>query len=159
MKGMGKEVKKSNRRTFLKSGVSAAGVATAAGMVIPGRLFAQNEDHEDGNLTHGDIAILRFLSAAEQVETDLWQQYSELAGTQDAEESGVNGGNPLYTAALKLLDGDMDQYVHDNTDDEFTHHRFLNNYLESKGAKPVDLTPLSAGLPSSKATGAKQIRG
>ena len=156
MKGMGKEVKKSNRRTFLKSGVSAAGVATAAGMVIPGRLFAQNEDGDGGNLTRGDIAILRFLSAAEQVETDLWQQYSELGGTQDAEESGVNGGNPLYTAALQLLDGDMDQYVHDNTDDEFTHHRFLNNYLESKGAKGVDLSSF-ATLPSSKATGARQI--
>lgn len=156
MKGMGKEVKKSNRRTFLKSGVSAAGVATAAGMVIPGRLFAQNEGRDEGNLTHGDIAILRFLSAAEQVETDLWQQYSELGGTQDAEESGVNGGNPLYTAALQLLDGDMDQYVHDNTDDEFTHHRFLNNYLESKGAKKVDLSPF-ANLKSSTATGARQI--
>jgi hypothetical protein len=137
--------------------MTAAGAATAAGMVIPGKLFGQGDSQDEGNLTRGDIAILRFLSAAEQVETDLWQQYSELAGTQDAEESGVNGGNPLYTAALKLLDGDMDQYVHDNTDDEFTHHRFLNNYLESKGAKPVDLTPLSAGLPSSKATGAKQI--
>jgi len=126
-------------------------------MVIPGRLFAQSEERDGGNLTRGDIAILRFLSAAEQVETDLWRQYSELAGTQDAEESGVGGGNPLYTAALKLLDGDMDQYVHDNTDDEFTHHRFLNNYLESRGAKAVDLSLLSAGLPSSKATGAKQI--
>lgn len=152
-----KGAKKSNRRTFLKSGVSAAGVATAAGMVIPGKLFAQGEEREDENLTHGDIAILRFLSAAEQVENDLWQQYSELGGTQDAEVSGVNGGNPIYSAALQLLDGDMSQYIHDNTDDEFTHHRFLNNYLESKGAKAVDLTPLSAGLPSSKATGAKQI--
>lgn len=156
MKVMDKEVKKSDRRAFLKTGVSAAGAATAAGMVIPGRLFAQNEDGDGGNLTRGDIAILRFVSAAEQVETDLWQQYSELGGTQDAEESGVNGGNPLYTAALQLLDGDMDQYVHDNTDDEFTHHRFLNNYLESKGAKGVDLSPF-ANLPSSKATGAKQI--
>jgi hypothetical protein len=157
MQELDKAAKKSNRRTFLKSGVSAAGVATAAGMVIPGKLFAQSEEREDENLTHGDIAILRFLSAAEQVENDLWQQYSELGGTQDAEVSGVNGGNTLYSAALQLLDGDMSQYIHDNTDDEFTHHRFLNNYLESKGAKAVDLTPLSAGLPSSKATGAKQI--
>src|SRR5215471_11564076 len=157
MKEVGKDMKKSNRRMFLRRGVSATAAATAAGMIIPGRLFAEGENREEGNLTRGDIAILRFLSAAEQVETDLWQQYSELGGTQDAEESGVNGGNPLYTAALELLDGDMDQYVHDNTDDEFTHHRFLNNYLESKGAKGVDLTPLSAGLPSSKATGAKQI--
>ena len=157
MKELGNGVVKNNRRTFLRKGMTAAGAATAAGMIIPGKLFAQSDGQGEGNLTRGDIAILRFLSAAEQVETDLWQQYSELAGTQDAEESGVGGGNPLYTAALKLLDGDMDQYVHDNTDDEFTHHRFLNNYLESKGAKPVDLTPLSAGLPSSKATGAKQI--
>jgi len=157
MKELGNEAAKNNRRTFLRKGMTAAGAATAAGMVIPGRLFAQSEERDGGNLTRGDIAILRFLSAAEQVETDLWQQYSELAGTQDAEESGVGGGNPLYTAALKLLDGDMDQYVHDNTDDEFTHHRFLNNYLESRGAKAVDLSLLSAGLPSSKATGAKQI--
>ena len=157
MRETGKDTKKSNRRTFLRRGVSATAAATAAGMIIPGRLFAQSDDQESGSLTRGDIAILRFLSAAEQVETDLWQQYSELGGTQDSEESGVNGGNPIYTAALQLLDGDMDQYVHDNTDDEFTHHRFLNNYLESKGAKAVDLTPLSAGLPSSKATGAKQI--
>src|SRR5215470_10387699 len=157
MQEMGKNTKKSNRRTFLQRGVTATAAATAAGMVIPGRLFAQNENQDEGNLTRGDIAILRFLSAAEQVETDLWQQYSELGGTQDDEASGVNGGNPIYTAALQLLDGDMDQYVHDNTDDEFTHHRFLNNYLESKGAKGVDLTPFSAGLPSSKATGARQI--
>ena len=157
MKELGNESVKNNRRTFLRKGMTAAGAATAAGMVIPGKLFARGDDREDGNLTQGDVAILRFLSAAEQVETDLWQQYSELGGTQDAEEFGVGGGNPLYTAALKLLDGDMDQYIHDNTDDEFTHHRFLNNYLESKGAKAVDLTPLSAGLPSSKATGAKQI--
>lgn len=157
MKVIDKGVNKSNRRSFLKKGVTAAGAATAAGMVIPGRLFAQDDNAQGGGLTRGDIAILQFLSAAEQVENDLWQQYSELGGTQDAEVSGVNGGNPIYAAALQLLDGDMPQYVHDNTDDEFTHHRFLNNYLESKGAKPVDLTPFSAGLPSSKATGAKQI--
>ena len=157
MKEVKSGVPKSNRRAFLRKGVTAAGAATAAGMVIPGRLFAADHDNGDeGRITKGDIAILRFLSAAEQVETDLWQQYSELGGTQDAEESGQNGGNPLYTAALELLDGDMAQYVHDNTDDEFTHHRFLNNYLESKGAKPVDLSPF-ANLASSKATGALQI--
>ena len=152
-------MKKSNRRTFLQRGVTATAAATAAGMVIPGQLFAKGDfdERDGGNLTRGDIAILRFLSAAEQVENDLWQQYSELGGIQDNEVSGVNGGNPIYAGALQLLDGDMSQYVHDNTDDEFTHHRFLNNYLESKGAKAVDLTPFSAGLPSSKATGAKQI--
>lgn len=114
MQDIGKDTKKGNRRTFLQRGVTATAAATAAGMVIPGRLFAQNDNQDEGNLTRGDIAILQFLSAAEQVETDLWQQYSELGGTQDAEVSGVNGGNPIYTAALQLLDGDMDQYVHDS---------------------------------------------
>jgi hypothetical protein len=33
----------------------------------------------------------------------------------------------------------MPQYIADNTDDEISHHRFLNNYLASKGAKTIDL--------------------
>jgi hypothetical protein len=28
-----------------------------------------------------------------------------------------------------VLDADMAQYIHDNTDDEFTHQNFLNAYL------------------------------
>jgi len=147
-----------SRRAFLKKGVAAAGLATAAGMVIPGRLFAggREDDGDHAQLTKGDIAILRLLSAAEQIEADLWQQYSELGGTQDNEVSGVNGGNPIYVGALELLDGDMAQYVHDNTDDEISHHAFLNKYLASKGAEPVDLSHF-ATLPSSQATGAKQV--
>jgi hypothetical protein len=84
------------------------------------------------------------------------EQYSELGGTQDNEVSGVNGGNVPYTQALQLLDGDMAQYIHDNTDDEISHARFLGNYLESIGVQPVDLTPF-AQLPSSKADGARQV--
>jgi hypothetical protein len=145
-----------NRRTFLKSGTAAVGAATAAGMVIPGKLFAREDDDDGARLTGGDIAILRLLSAAEQIEADLWQQYSELGGTQDGEVSGINGGNPIYTGALELLDGDMAQYVHDNTDDEISHHAFLNNYLASKGVDPVDLSHF-ATLPSSTATGARQV--
>lgn len=82
----------------------------------------------------------------------MWTQYSELGGTQDHEVSGVNRGNPLYTAALQILDGDMPQCIHDNTDDEISHHRFLNNFLESKGARSVDLSPF-ATIPGSTATG------
>ena len=52
----------------------------------------------------------------------------------------------------------MAQYIHDNTDDEFTHFTFLNAYLESRGGEPVDLEPFRT-LPSSKATGAQQIGG
>jgi hypothetical protein len=46
----------------------------------------------------------------------------------------------------------MAQYVHDNTDDEFTHQNFLNAYLVSKGAAPVNLEPFRT-LPGSTATG------
>jgi hypothetical protein len=46
----------------------------------------------------------------------------------------------------------MAQYVHDNTDDEFTHQNFLNAYLSSKGAEPVNLEPFRT-LHGSSATG------
>src|SRR5207237_6916050 len=89
-----------------------------------------------GGLTKGDAAILRFLSAAEILETDLWQQYNELGGIQDKEVPG-GSGSAAYIAALKVLDGDMDQYIHDNTEDEFTHFTFINAYLASKCPAPV----------------------
>ena len=103
---------------------------------------------DSGRLSSGDAAILRFLAAAELLETDLWQQYAELGG--------VNGGNPAYIAALENLDGDMPQYISDNTDDEASHAAFLNAYLRSKGAEPVNLDEFRT-LPSSKATGARQV--
>src|ERR1700719_2342389 len=142
-----------NRRSFLKTGITAAGAATIGAGLLGSRLpaFGQERDR-DGDLTKGDIAILKFLNALEQIEADLWIQYSELGGTQDNEVSGANGGNPLYTAALTILDGDMPQYVHDNTDDEISHAAFLKAYLESKGAEAVDLSPF-ATIPGSTATG------
>ena len=150
-----------DRRKFLKNGMITAGAAIGVGMLNGGTtVFAsdRDDDNDRAPLTKGDVAILRFLSALEEVEEDLWRQYSELGGTQDSEVSGVNGGNALYTAALEILDGDMAQYVHDNTDDEISHHRFLNNYLASKGSKGIDLSKLGfATLPSSKADGARQI--
>jgi hypothetical protein len=152
--------RRSDRRKFLKNGMLAAGAATAGVGMLAGGLSAFGSDREGDDdrapITKGDIAILSFLSALEQVEEDLWRQYSELGGTQDNEVSGLNGGNSLYQAALAILDGDMAQYIHDNTDDEISHHRFLNNYLASKGAKKVDLSHF-ATLPSSKADGARQI--
>src|SRR6266436_5191924 len=93
-------------------------------------------------------AILQFLAAAEIIETDLWQQYNELGG--------VNGGNPAYIAALQNLDGDMPQYITDNTDDEMSHSTFLKAYLESIGANPVSLDNFR-NLPSSHATGARNV--
>jgi hypothetical protein len=98
-----------------------------------------------------DTAILRFLAAAEMLETDLWQQYAEPAGTEDDELPGPTGGSPLYTAAVNALDGDMAQYIHDNTENELTHEVFINAFLESKGADRVNLDKFRT-LPSSKAT-------
>ncbi len=140
------------RRSFLK-GVGLAGAAAmSVGALLPTDLLA--EEHS-GSLISGDAAILRFLAAAEILETDLWQQYNELGGIQDAEVPG-GSGSPLYTAALQQLDADMDQYIHDNTEDELTHEVFINAYLASKGADTVDLDQFRT-LPSSKATGAQQI--
>jgi hypothetical protein len=144
-----------NRRRFLKGGMFAVGATAFGAGLAPSRLLA-SQDNNSAPITKGDIAILRFLQALETIEADLWQQYSELGGTQDNEVSGLNGGNVPYTQALQLLDGDMPQYVHDNTDDEISHSRFLRNYLESIGVQPVDLTPF-AQLPSSKADGARQV--
>lgn len=95
--------------------------------------------------------MLRFAAAAEILETDFWEQYNELGGIPDKEVSG-GSGNPAYTAALSKLDSDMAQYVHDNTDDEFTHQNFLNAYLASKGAATVSLDEFRT-LPGSSATG------
>jgi hypothetical protein len=143
------------RRTFLK-GVGAVG---AAGALLPASPFlvAEGRAQEEGGgrLTPGDAAILRFLAAAEILETDLWQQYNELGGIQDDEVPG-GSGSPPYVTALQVLDGDMPQYIHDNTEDEFTHQNFINAYLASKGADTVNLDQFRT-LPSSRATGAQQI--
>ncbi|MGH6834990.1 MAG: ferritin-like domain-containing protein [Methylocella sp.] len=139
-----------DRRSFLRTG-ALAGTALAAGA---SGAFAQLAN--TSRPTKGDIAILRFLSALEQIEADLWLQYAELGGFQDSELPGLpTGGNTPYTNALNNLDADMSQYIHDNTDDEITHHAFLNAFLESIGAKPVDLSKFQT-LQGSQATGANK---
>jgi hypothetical protein len=139
-----------NRRTFMKSGLATAGVGLLAGSSFA--LAEDDEKHEHGGrLTRGDAALLRFAAAAEIIETDFWIQYNELCGIPDSEVPGGTG-NPLFTAALAMLDTDMAQYVHDNTDDEFTHQNFLNAYLASKGADTVSLEQFRT-LPGSTATG------
>jgi len=139
------------RRSFLK-GLGIVGAAVSAGS-----LLAEAEAPGKKNIiTVGDVAILRFLAAAEILETDLWLQYAELGGVQDNELPGLTGGSKLYTLALQQLDGDMNQYIHDNTEDELSHETFINAYLVSKGAEPVNLDQFRT-LPSSKATGAQNI--
>ena len=139
------------RRSFLK-GLGVAGAALSAGSLLA---TAAEASERSSVITVGDVAILRFLAAAEILETDLWQQYNELAGIPDSEVPGGSGNRP-YTRAVKKLDGDMDQYIHDNTEDEMTHEVFINAYLVSKGAEPVSLDAFRT-LPSSQATGAQNI--
>jgi hypothetical protein len=140
-----------SRRSFL-----VKGAAVGAGVLGAGRLLADAAPaFASGGLTRGDAAILRFLAALEILEADLWQQYNELAGIQDSEVPG-GSGNPAYTEAVAVLDEDMDQYIHDNTDDEFSHFAFINAYLKAHGARTVNLDRFRT-LPSSKATGAQQI--
>jgi hypothetical protein len=140
-----------SRRSFLGTSL-AVGAGTIGGGLLAATPAATDRR---GGLTRGDADILRFLAAAEIIEADLWQQYNELAGIQDSEVPGGTG-NPAYTAAVEVLDSDMAQYIHDNTDDEITHFTFLNAYLASKGAEPVNLDQFRT-LPSSQATGAQQI--
>src|SRR5271163_3482154 len=119
-----------NRRSFLKGGV-VAGAATVGAGLLASRLpaFAQQKS-SSASLSAGDIAILRFLAAAELIETDLWQQYAELGGV-------TSGSQNTYQMALQQLDGDGSQYITSNTLDEASHANFLDAYLKSKGAAPV----------------------
>lgn len=145
------------RRSFLK-GMTIATAATVPGSAL---LASEAAASDPARLTDGDAAILRFLAAAELIESDLWEQYTELGGVSvngksDGESPGVpaGGGNAPYVAALQSIDGDMPQYVTDNTDDEFSHAAFLNAYLAAHGRQMVDLDEFR-NLPSSTATGAR----
>jgi len=133
------------RRKFLQ------GLGVAAAALPATTLFAAGHKR----LSKGDTALLQAALAIELIEADLWQQYNELGGAVDHNDQ-PNPGNPAYIAALQNLDGDMPQYISDNTDDEISHAAFLTAYLKSKGVSPVDLTPF-ANLQGSKATGAKSV--
>src|SRR5713226_1686221 len=142
-----------NRRSFVKTGLVAGAATVGAGLLTdsPVLLAQEGPEEHSGRLSKGDAALLRFAAAAEILETDFWVQYNELGGIPDSEVPG-GSGNPAYTAALEVLDSDMAQYIHDNTDDEFTHQNFLNAYLASKHADTVNLEPFRT-LPGSTATG------
>jgi hypothetical protein len=140
-----------NRRSFLKGGILAGGAAATMGAgLFSGGTSAFGEDNDkDRGLTKGDIAILRFLAAAESIESDLWVQYAELGGATDGTQNN-------YQLAFQFLDGDGSQYITSNTLDEISHAAFLNAYLESKGADPVNFDEFRT-LRGSQATGAQDI--
>ena len=144
------------RRTFLcRMGVGAIALAPGAALfTAASKAFGdedENENENENGIRAGDAALLRFPAALEILEADFWIQYNELGGIQDSEVPG-GSGIAKYTAALNVLDEDMAVYIHDNTDDEITHHQFLNAYLVSKGAAPANLNPFRT-LMGSTATG------
>ena len=136
-----------SRRSFLRKSLVAGAGTIGVGLLGGSR----SAEASRGGLTPGDAALLRFPAALEILEADFWIQYNELGGVQDDEVPGGTG-NPDYTEALEVLDEDMAIYIHDNTDDEITHHTFLNAYLVSKGAAPANLDPFRT-LMGSTATG------
>jgi hypothetical protein len=148
----------SNRRSFLKRGM-IAGAATAGAGILARGVPAFAAETNSVPVSKGDIAILRFLAAAELIESDLWQQYSELGGLTPGQlpvETAPFTPMNSYQAAFMNLDPDGPQYITSNTNDEISHAEFLNAYLISKGAEPVDLDAFRT-LPSSEAEGAQQI--
>src|SRR5207237_865811 len=90
-----------------------------------------------GGITDSDADILRFLAAAEILETDLWVQYTEFADLAGP-----------YSDALQAIDGDMPPYIEQNTADEFSHQNFLNAFLIKMHKQPVSLEAFRT-LPSS----------
>jgi len=139
-----------NRRSFLRTGALAAGATVGAGLLATALPALGRERHEGGSLTRGDAAILQLLLAAEMIETDLWIQYRELGGVE-----AQNSVSLPYINAISQLDGDMPQYISDNTDDEISHVAFLRAYLKSKGEEPVDLSRF-AHLPPSRVSSVPQ---
>src|SRR5881227_3015008 len=138
-----------SRRSFL-----GTSLALGAGTIGAGFLPSIQTARASGGLTPGDAALLRFPAALELLEADFWIQYNELGGIQDDEVPG-GSGNEAYTEALEVIEDEMQDYIHDNTDDEITHHQFLNAYLVSKGAEPANLDPFRT-LMGSTATGVNQ---
>src|SRR5258708_3790054 len=137
------------RRSFLKG----LGITGATFLSANALLMTKGKAHSTqngGTLTKGDVAILRLLAAAEIIEADLWQQYNELGGV------GATGSmSQPYITDLQVLDGDMPQYIADNTDDEKSHVAFLNAYLASKGEQMVNFDAFRT-IPPSKVPGVPQ---
>jgi hypothetical protein len=148
-----------NRRSFMRNGLLVGGAATIGAGLLANSASALGQDRDDSSsLNAGDIAILRFLAAAELIEADLWTQYAELGGIGDNPPIEIDPKQTLnaYQSALSNLDSDGPQYITSNTLDEVSHAAFLNAYLEFKGADPVDFDQFRT-LQGSTATGSANI--
>jgi hypothetical protein len=145
-----------SRRSFLGKSLAFGGGTIGVGLLANASGLTETlrplpTPRTARGLTTGDAALLRFPAALELLEADFWIQYNELGGIQDDEVPG-GSGNEAYTDALEVIEDEMQDYIHDNTDDEITHHQFLNAYLMSHGAAPANLDPFRT-LMGSTATG------
>jgi hypothetical protein len=92
------------RRSFLKGlGMAGATLLPASALLVnegsaqQADLMARGggrKEKTNGRLTRGDAAILRFLAAAEILETDVWQQYNELGESKTAKSQEALGVQP-----------------------------------------------------------------
>src|SRR5438128_4174275 len=130
------------RRSFMKR----LALGGAAMLPLSAAITGRAEKNVPGSITGSDATILRFLAAAEILETDFWQQYTEFA----------NLDGP-YMEALETIDDEMPSYVTQNTNDEFSHENFLNAFLVKMHKRPVNLEPFRT-LPSSPAAPAQTRR-
>lgn len=136
-----------SRRSFVRRAAVGAALLPLSGFFASAvSSLGQSTGATSGSApTQGDIDILNFLAAAELLETDLWSQYCELAV-----------GNPEYREALERIDPALINYICADRENELSHANFINAYLVSIGQPAVNLDPFRT-LPSSTATGAKQI--
>ena len=142
-----------DRRSFLKTGLTAAGATVGTALLTRSTpAIAQTT-----TLSAGDIAILQFLAAGEALEADFYTQYNELGGIPDSEVPG-GGGNWEYQEKLRRINPNIPQYIHDNADDEISHQNFLNAYLVANGAQPVNMEPYRTLQGSSAAGSSGNLR-
>jgi hypothetical protein len=131
-----------SRRSFLGKGL-ALGVGTVgaamlnSSLALGGVSAASNDE-----ITDGDVAILKWLAAAELIEADLWNQYAVMSAN-----------NPDYQAALTNVDDSSPRYALDTTDDETSHHLLINAFLRANGQQPVNFDKFRT-IPSPKVPGA-----
>jgi len=141
-------------------GMAGAAAALPVGTLLTSQTRAGAAGYSRSpRLSEGDAAILRFLAAAELIESDLWTQYAELGGIGDNQPIEVNPNQSMnnYQLALSNLDGDAQQYISSNTLDEVSHADFINAFLQSRGAEPVNFDEFRT-LEGSTATGSSGIK-
>ena len=148
-----------NRRSMLKGGLLAGSAAFGTGLLVGGETGLRRTIRRERTTYQRRHSASVFRRCCQLIETDLWLQYAELGcptpGQKPVEVAPFTPMNS-YQAAFMNLDPYGPQDIASNTLDEASHANFLNAYLESKGADPVDLYQFRT-LRGSQAKGAKNV--